>query len=64
VNDWRTGEKVAIDFTTGAYSDVYDGNVNTLKNMRAEYPNKYHVMMVDLYAKARYAQVSFDYNED
>ena len=31
--------------------------------MKAEYPNKYRLMMVDIYIKARYESVSFDYYE-
>ncbi|KAN0103980.1 hypothetical protein V8E52_011444, partial [Russula decolorans] len=49
--DWRTGEKNAFDFTTGTHIDVYDGNINTLKNMQLQHPNKYHTMMADIYAK-------------
>jgi hypothetical protein len=53
-----------IDFTTGAYIDVYDGNINTLRNMRAEHPNKYQVMMKDIYAQVRCVVDSFDYSQD
>jgi hypothetical protein len=53
IYEWRNGQKEAIDFTTGAYIDAYDGNVNTLKNMKAEYPKKFEVMMADIYAKVR-----------
>ena len=58
--DWRNGEKDTIDFTTGAYLDVYDGNVNTLKNMRVHHPNKYHIMMADIYTKVRCVPDCFD----
>ncbi|KAN0118798.1 hypothetical protein V8E52_004909 [Russula decolorans] len=51
VFDWRNGKKEPVDFTTGAYLDVYDGNINTLKNMRLNHPSKYHTMMADIYAK-------------
>jgi hypothetical protein len=61
--DWRTGEKNAFDFTTGTHIDVYDGNINTLKNMQLQHPNKYHTMMADIYAKVRCAQYSFDNNQ-
>jgi hypothetical protein len=59
VFDWRNSERDAIDFTTGAYIDAYDGNVNTLKNMWAEHPNKYHLMMADIYAKVKCVPDSF-----
>ena len=60
ITDWRNGERDPIDFTTGAYIDVYDGNINTLKNMKDQYPNKYHNMMADIYAKVRCVPDSFD----
>ena len=53
VFDWQTGEKHPVDFTTGAYIDVYDSNINTLENMQVHHPNKYHMMMSDIYAKVR-----------
>jgi hypothetical protein len=53
VYDWRKGERDPVDFTTGGYIDPYDGNVNTLKNMLENHPNKYHVMMADIYDKVR-----------
>ncbi|KAN0109460.1 hypothetical protein V8E52_009254 [Russula decolorans] len=53
VFDWRNGKKEPVDFMTGAYLDVYDGNINTLKNMRLNHPSKYHTMMADIYAKVR-----------
>ena len=57
--EWRSGKKEAHDFTTGAYIDVYDGNVNTLKNMRHHHPNKYNTMMADIYDKVRCVLVRF-----
>jgi len=63
VFDWRNGEKHAVDFMTGAYLDVYDGNINTLENMRVHHSNKYHTMMADIYAKVRCVSDSlFDSN--
>jgi hypothetical protein len=60
VHDWQTGERITLDFSTGAYIDAYDGNLNTLKNMEAEHPNKYHIMMSDIYDKVRCVLYSFD----
>jgi hypothetical protein len=60
MQDWQSGKKVPIDFTVEGYSDVYDGNINTLNNLEARYPNKYHTMMRDIYVKARCVQYSFD----
>jgi len=49
-----------LDFTIGRYIDVYDGNLNTLKNMQAKYPNKYHMMMTDIYTQVRCVPDSFN----
>jgi len=49
-----------MDFTTSGYVDVYNGNVNTLKNMLAQYPGKYHTMMSDIYAIVRCVQDPFN----
>jgi len=51
--DWRSGISDPIEFTTGVFIDVYDGNINTLKDIKQRSPNKFHVMMADIYAKAR-----------
>ena len=51
--EWKTGTQISIEFSSGAFIDVYDGNLNTLKNLKANHPNKYNVIMSDIYARVR-----------
>jgi hypothetical protein len=50
--EWRTGEQQVTEFSANAYLDVYQGHVNTLKHIRAERENGFHLMMADIYARA------------
>ena len=50
--EWRTGEQQVTEFSANAYLDVYQGHVNTLKHIRGERENGFHLMMADIYARA------------
>ena len=51
--EWRTGKQQVMEFSANAYLDVYNGHVNTLKHIQEHRAGAFHLMMVDIYAKAR-----------
>jgi hypothetical protein len=51
--EWRTGEQQVAEFSANAYLDVYIGHVNTLKHIRDHRPGAFHLMMADIYIKAK-----------
>ncbi|KAF8263814.1 hypothetical protein EI94DRAFT_1476856, partial [Lactarius quietus] len=52
IHEWRTGTCQAVEFSTSAYSDVYNGHINTLWLIKEKQGNAYHTMMADIYSKA------------
>jgi uncharacterized protein DUF6532 len=53
IKEWKSGEHKAIEFSANAYLDVYNGNVETIKRMRMDHEDKFHLMMSDIYLQAR-----------
>jgi len=51
--EWKTGERVPVDFCATAFLDVYTGHVNSLKHILDGKPDAYHHMMGTLYSLAR-----------
>ena len=51
--EWRTGEQQVAEFSANAYLDVYNGHVNTLKHIQDHRAGAFHLMMVDIYTKAK-----------
>ena len=49
----RTGEQQVAEFLANTYLDVYIGHVNTLKHIRDHHPGAFHLMMADIYIKAK-----------
>ena len=52
--EWRTGEQQVTEFLANAYLDVYNGHVNTLKHIQDHRAGAFHLMMVDIYTKAKW----------
>ena len=48
-----TGEQQVAEFLANVYLDVYIGHVNTLKHIRDHRPGAFHLMMADIYIKAK-----------
>jgi hypothetical protein len=53
IKEWDTGTYRLIEFSTSAFTDVYNGHVNTFKHLRANHKDAFHVMMSDIYSQAR-----------
>ena len=51
--EWRTREQQVAEFSANAYLDVYIGHVNTLKHIQDHHPGTFHLMMADIYIKAK-----------
>ena len=51
--EWHTGEQQVAEFSANAYLDVYNGHVNTLKHIQDHRAGAFHLMMVDIYTKAK-----------
>ena len=51
--EWCTGEQQVTEFSANAYLDVYNGHVNTLKHIQDHRAGVFHLMMVDIYTKAK-----------
>ena len=47
------GKQQVMEFSANTYLDVYNGHVNTLKHIQEHRAGAFHLMMVDIYAKAR-----------
>jgi hypothetical protein len=57
--EWRTGVRQAMGFTANAFLDVYQGHMNTFDHVRAKRGNAFHVMMEDIYSRARRVTKAF-----
>ena len=51
--EWRTGEQQVAEFSANTYLDVYNGHVNTLKHIQDHRAGAFHLMMVNIYTKAK-----------
>jgi hypothetical protein len=51
--EWRTGEQQVAEFSANAYLDVYIGHLNTLKHIQEHRAGAFHLMMADIYTKAK-----------
>ena len=52
--EWCLGEHCSVDFTADLFLDVYQDNTGTIKLIQENKVGAYHVMMIDIYDKARY----------
>jgi hypothetical protein len=52
IQEWRTGVKMPVEFSSNAYLDVYNGHVNTFNYIREKRQDAFHIMMCDIYAQA------------
>ena len=52
--EWHTGEQQTTEFSANAYLDVYLGHVNTLKHIQDKRAGAFHLMMADIYKKAKW----------
>ena len=53
LHEWKTGAQEAVEFSTTGYLDVYYGHIGTLTHIKDQRENAYHMMMADIYTKAR-----------
>ena len=51
--EWRTGKQQVADFSANSYLDVYQGHVNSMKQIEVQRSAAFHSMMADIYSKAR-----------
>lgn len=52
LDEWSTGKRRAMDFSTQAYIETYQGNVGMLLNIRDNRNLSFHRMMSDIYSRA------------
>ena len=53
IHEWRTGNHHSTDFSANVHLDVYQGHIDTLTHMCEKYNNRFHIMMNDIYIRAR-----------
>ncbi|KAI0245567.1 hypothetical protein BJV78DRAFT_1287478 [Lactifluus subvellereus] len=49
LHEWKNGQRVNLSFTQAAFKDIYQGHINTLKELREKHPNQSHRVMSALY---------------
>ncbi|KAI0245420.1 hypothetical protein BJV78DRAFT_1287891 [Lactifluus subvellereus] len=49
LREWKNGQCVNLSFTQAAFEDIYQGHINTLKELREKHPNQSHHVMSALY---------------
>jgi hypothetical protein len=52
LDEWSTGQRHALNFSTEAYIETYQGNVEMLVNIRNNRNSSFHRMMSDIYSQA------------
>ena len=53
IYNWQDGFKDPINFTMDVWLDMYNGNLNTLRDLQENHSIKFHVIMSDIYIKVR-----------
>jgi len=53
LHEWRSGVQQVAEFSATAYGDVYVGNIGTMESIQVKRQNAFHVMMADIYSRAR-----------
>ncbi|KAI0245399.1 hypothetical protein BJV78DRAFT_1158670 [Lactifluus subvellereus] len=49
LHEWKNGQRVNLSFTQAAFKDIYQGHINTLKELWEKHPNQSHRVMSALY---------------
>jgi Domain of unknown function (DUF6532) len=52
LDEWSTGQQCALNFSTEAYIETYQGNVEMLVNIWNNRNSSFHCMMSDIYSQA------------
>ena len=53
IQEWRTGQHKAVDFSANTYLDVYNGRENTFHHIRENRKEAFHATMRNIFLKAR-----------
>ncbi|KAI9429385.1 hypothetical protein H4582DRAFT_2089337 [Lactarius indigo] len=53
--EWRTGEQQVTEFSASAYLDVYNGHINTLRQIKERRSGAFRAMMSEIYTQASVA---------
>ena len=53
LHEWRSGMHQAAEFLANTYMDVYKGHIGTFNHIKSIRESSFHLMMADLYTKAR-----------
>ena len=53
LHEWHTGVQRTKEFSSNTFLDVYNGNVATINHIQEDHNSAFHLMMADIYTKAR-----------
>ncbi len=53
LHEWHLGMHQAAEFLANTYMDIYKGHVRTFNYIKRVRESLFHLMMADLYTKAR-----------
>jgi hypothetical protein len=51
--EWRTGRHQPKEFSANMFMDVYQGHVDMFNHIREHRNSAFHLMMTDIYSKAK-----------
>jgi hypothetical protein len=52
LDEWRTGQHLAVLFSCNHYTDIYNNHIILLKNIMEKNPSGYHHLLRQLYISA------------
>jgi len=53
IHEWQSGKQLRAEFSGNAFLDVYNGHINTFRDIANRRNGAFHVILCDIFARAR-----------